>query len=498
MDYEIHDQVVLDFHRSTAPHRFVSAPARTSKSYSAAPEIVHDFFPTVELSDEPWPQAIADQIPAGIQRTVASHHETICWIVAVDYATAKEWDYCWTALIDKNLIEAMGGIIESKANTPNQGNMVIRARWPMLEVDGGPAVRSVIAVKSATNEKSLQGEEIKTCILSEAAEHDERILRKYLLTRCERLIYPTTPKRKAMWAWDMIQAGAESPELGIEHFQYTGNCNPTYDWDRFRRAERKAELAYGTAEEDPEFAEQFLGHWTFNEGKVLPFRWLPNDSYSNVTSHIPPWLPYATWFVSMDYGYDDPACVHFWAVDVDGSIFLASEIYERHLLTSDLVQRIDERCDYLGINVKSYIPDPQKPELTEIMRRLGLPIYDRMKPSELRSREAGYSELRDAIGVNPDTGRPRLMVHSSCEQTIHEWKTIRFKEGHSNEFADGAIVGKDHATDSARHFVRSRVRGDRREATWVDQWTRQQKEILKSKDREQMRRSSSVYAEVAA
>lgn len=475
--YRVMQPVVADFHKSRAPHRIISAPARTSKSYSAAPEIVHDFFPSFLERD--------GEIARDEQgRPIAEHSETICWIVATDYKTAKEWDYAWNVLLDKKLIESFGGVIEASFNSPNSGNMAIRVVWPWMASTDGNAVRSILETKSATNERSLQGEEIRTCILSEAAEHDERIVRKYLLTRCGKIIYPTTPKRKAMWLHEMIVSGQEDPELGIDHFQYDGHCNPTYDWERFRRAEKKAALNYGKPEEDPEFAEQFLGLWTFEGGKVFPFRWLEDGSPSNVIHKLPHWISTATWFVSLDYGFDDPAVAIFWAVDPAGDVMGVSEIYETHLTPGDFVRRIVDRMEEMRIVPDHIVPDPQHPVCTEILRRHGLNVFDLMRPADLRARDAGYQELRDALALDPATNRPRMSFYAAgCPRTINEFKKIRFKEGHSNEFSEAAIVGEDHGIDASRHFIRSRLKAKADNRDWVREFLADRKRQEREKTR---------------
>jgi hypothetical protein len=455
LGYETHQPVVDTFHQSVKPHRIISAPARTSKSYAAAPEIVHDFFPEVD----------ADARAQGVWK--AMERETICWIVAMDYDNAKEWDYAWQYLIDSNIIESIGGKIEAQTNSPKQGNMRIVVKWPFPTV-GAQVARSILQVKTASNEKTLQGEEVKTCILSESAEHEERIVRKYLLTRCQNIIYPTTPKRKALWLYEMIQAGEETEDLGIEHFQFTRFCNPRYDHERYERSRRKAELTYGSAQEDPEFMEQFEGSWTFDGGKVIPFRWVEDGRPTNVVQRIPTWVAAGTWYVSLDYGYTDPAVALFWAVSETGEMVLVNEIYEKNLNPMAFVEMIEERVEDLSIRVKQVIPDPQQPMVTDILRKHGLPLWDRRKASEVRDRAGGFEALRDAMAIDPATGRPTMRVYEpGCPRTVAEWKAIRFKDNATNEFATGAIHGEDHATDAARYFLMSRPKADVGERDWV-------------------------------
>ena len=466
--YKIFAEPVKKFHLSTARHLVVSAPARTSKSYAAAPEAIHDFFPRYELVKK----------EDGTTEAIAERAETILWMVAVDYSMAKEWDYAWAQLIDNRLIEKFGGKVEQHYNSPNQGNLLIRAAWPFLKSPTGGVVRSVLQVKSASNEKTLQGEQVFTCIVSEAAEHTPDLLRKYLETRCLRIIYPTTPKRKAKWLYDLAQKGALNPALSVEHITFTKECNPTYDWEGYRIAREKSRLTFGAPENDPGFLEQFEGVWTFEGGKVLPFRWIEDGRGEiNVIKRLPPWVYNATWFGCVDYGYNDPTFIGFIAADPSSSDFiLVSEVYQRGLVPADIVAWARKREADLGIRVSQWVPDPQEPMLTEVMRRAGLPLFHAQNPAYLRDRAAGFGELRDLLAVNPETQRPRLQIHHSCENTIREMTDIRFKEGVRDEFGDGALIGADHAIDGLRAFARSRPRASGGDSDWYKQWLAKQRE----------------------
>jgi hypothetical protein len=470
--YKIYDTPVRDFHLSTARHRIVSAPARTSKSYAAHPEAVHDFFPRYTL----------EKGANGKTRVVAERAETIIWMVATDYSMAKEWDYAWVQLIDRKLIEKFGGKIEAHYNSPNQGNLLIRVLWPFTDADGIPA-RSVMQVKSASNEKTLQGEQVYLCIVSEAAEHDADLLPKYLEPRCHSIIYPTTPKRKAKWLYDLMQRGKQSPALSVESFTFTKKCNPKYDWAGYKIAKEKSRLTWGSPENDPGFLEQFEGLWTFEGGKVLPFRWLEDGrGETNICKRLPHWVHGATWYAAMDYGYNDPCGVGFYAFDPGSDeIVMASEIYQRGLVPSDVVEWSRKRERDLGIRIHQWIPDPQEPLLTEVMRRAGLPLFHNASPGYLRDRAAGYAELRDALSINPATGRPRMTVHASCENAIREMTDIRFKDEAKNEFKEGALVGEDHMIDASRALLRSGVRAVVRNEDWLA-------------DFQQKRRANAAYA----
>lgn len=453
--------VVWSFHLDEHPFQVISAPARTSKSWSSSPEAVHDFFP------------LFDEEAYKRNEFVAKSSENIVWLVGVDFNTIKEWDYCWTYLIDRGLIEQLGGEIESAQNNPRQGNMLIRVRWPFKTAEGDPC-RSILEAKSANNERALQGEEVRTAILSEAAEHDKRILEKYLGTRCGRIIFPTTPKRRALWLWEFFQAGADDESLGVAHFQFTRFCNPTYDHERYDRAKAKSVLTYGAIENDPEFMEQFEGEWTFEGGKVIPFRWVQevDGPACNVVQEIPSWVADATFYVALDYGYNDPAVALFVAIAPDDQKLILSEVYERGLEPVAFTNMAKKRREDLGLEIAYWLPDPMQPFLTDILRQHGLPLYEHMRRNEITDRAAGLQRLRDELSVDPATNKPKLQVHASCENTILEWKNVRFKDAARDEFSGNSIVGGDHSLDAIRYLLMSRPKPNAMDLDWIEKFQR--------------------------
>jgi hypothetical protein len=454
---------VLDVHKSKASTIIASAPARTSKSYTFGHgEMVHSFFPKVDNETK------RPLIPKG-------NDAVRSWIVGTDYSTIKEWDYCWTDLIDNGLIENWGGRVEKANNNPVQGNMIIVATFG--RTPDGQKCRSILQGKSASNERSLQGEAVCDALLSEAAEHDERVVNKYLKTRCERLLLPTTPKRKAMWLYDWIQAGEEDPRLSIDSFVFTPRCNPAYDWDRFHEAQLLAEsrTGPGRAHEDPEFAEQFLGMWMFEGGKVLPFRWLDLEDGrpSHVVDEPPEGIDWAEWFVSCDYGYDHAACALWWAKLPDEQVHIAAELYERNLNPSAFVNRIRAITSELGVKPAYYVGDPRRPEVADLMAQKGLPLYPR-DAKLMKERAGSHAALVELMSIDPDTGHCRFSISDECTSTITEWKNLRRKDGWTgDEFAKAALApkSKDEAYDAARYGACTVVR-ERRGSYQNDMKTR--------------------------
>lgn len=477
--YEIYTDEVRRMHESTARVKIMSAPARTSKSYSAAADVLWDCFPDF------WRTKDGTIYPMPLPN---SQHTRLIWIVAPDYKLAKEFDYLYSWLVDNRGKYGFGYQLEKAQNSPDQGAMKIQILWGKDWT--GSQVRTVIEGKSSTNEKSLQAEEVYRVILSEAADQDERVWAKYLSTRYGAALFPTTPKVKADWIRKMIEQGAENPRLKVESFDYDGRCNPGYDWERYWIEHAKAEsrmaapettlaqneavppsLANGHdcfgigehcyASRDPHFAEQFMGRWTYAESRVLSFRWKAlGKRISHVIEHLPDWVQHADKYVSMDYGFTDPAAAAYFAVHHDGTVIMLHEIYQPGLTPEEFAQRVLEVPREKGWRIKQFLSDPRKPEVLRHFQRLGVACM-RVDKNRQSDRQAGFMAIQDYLSDDPILGRPKLFISRHCTHAIDEMKLLRRKDGHTgDEFSTAAIAGADHLCDSLRYFLTVFPRAD--------------------------------------
>jgi hypothetical protein len=465
LEYEPNHQVVWDYHDSDARLRIVSAPARTSKSYSAAHDLLVEGLPELErLPNGLW-------VPGETQ---------LNWVVGIDYATTKEFDYLWLHLVDGRLSELFN--VESARKNPDQGNM--RIVLNLGKTKKGQASRVIYEVKSANHERSLQGEEVHRCILSEAAEHPPKVWDQYLSTRVGRATWPTTPKQAARWIYDQILSGEQDPELSIDSFTFPPEANPTYNWDRYHIEERKAQQRArrergprAEAKDDPWFAEQFLGQWVFYEGSVLPFHEEQSfTGWSHLVDDVPAWAPAGYWAWSFDAGYNDPYAGLLWVIGLDGTMVVVDEFYERKLGDHEVVDRVREIEQRHRVEPQCYVGDPKKPQLTKILHQHGLPVFN-TNPNKTAKRAPGFRLLINLMSEDPKTGRPKLFVHKRCGQLIREMQNIRHKPDVRDEYGEGSMVGDDHALDALRygamvlHMRRPRVQDQK--LWWRDYGHRQ-------------------------
>jgi hypothetical protein len=469
--YRTHEPAVDAFHNSRARTKIVSCPARTAKSYSA------------------WKDILPDILIHGAkaQQGLDPNAKTqIGWIVAPNYVLAKEFDYAWTDLVEKAASVGFKFKIERKINNVSQGDMTIIIDW-CENPNTHERVKDIITVKSATNINVLQGEEVDWAILSEAARLPELVWTKFLSTRVKRSIWPTTPDNSARWIFQEIQRGKSNPALKIESFSFTTRANPGYQYERYWIEHQKAELRGGAvsgliypeddlkgpspdnghdcfnaltecrAMKDDAFAEQFGGQWTFSRGRVVPIRRETGmrGEPSHVVPYTPRWCENADVHIAFDYGYEDYTVVGFWMVGPQ-QVFLRHSIYENHMTADDVVDRVKKiiaENKWEG-RVKRMIGDPKKPEVVEVFRRRGLPIFEMDKKAQA-DRKAGHLELMNFLAVNPKTGEPYMMIHSDNHEIVEEFDALTYKEGVKDPSATGAMIGRDDGYDMTRYFVQS-------------------------------------------
>ena len=488
-DYKVYEQAVADFHESDARTQIISCPARTSKSYSAEKSALPDVI-----------------YPGLVNKETRGGESMLCWVVAPNYDLAKEFDYFYRDLVEKRQTIGFDYRLEKHFNSPKQGNMEICIDWGKNRK--GETVTSRIVTKSATNERSLQSDEVDVAILSEAARLDPIVWSKYLSNRCGRSIWPTTPDIQAAWIWEQIELSKNHPELGIESFNFTGRANPKYNWLRYWTEHAKAEsLITGDitiVPDDPSkapsahnghncfdsliacpamkqdgFAEQFGGKWVFHRGRVVPLRERETEAGApaHVISHDPAWASHAIWTVSCDYGFVDNAVAGFWMCGPDNTVILRREVYQSGLTADQFVDKIEEEWDWISSHFADpsiyppgqyvpqlprrahrYIGDPKKPEVEALFRRAGLPIWNVNKNAQA-DRNAGHQQLMGYLATDPRTGLPSMFVHEDCKSIINEWRTLRRNDRVGNEGSANSLIGADDGYDMARYFVQTRPSG---------------------------------------
>lgn len=177
---------------------------------------------------------------------------------------------------------------------------------------------------------------------------------------------------------------------------------------------------------------------------------------------IKPW-PLRTWwyrYVVYDYGFQNPSCILFAAVDDRKTIYIYDIIYEERTYISDLAGLIRDRVKREPVDKRFWLADPS------IMRteRDGITIADEWENHGiywgLANNDKRVGIDRVARYLTPDESNNcklyffdvpgmRPLVNEMLE---YHWKELRYGRD-DKELPEEPIKRKDHAMDCLRYLV---------------------------------------------
>lgn len=194
------------------------------------------------------------------------------------------------------------------------------------------------------------------------------------------------------------------------------------------------------------FAGQFFPAW---------------DEHKHVVAmEIPQGLP---WFRSMDWGYNAPGCVFWWAILADGRLYLRSEVKFQHDDVSVVAAKIKARDKELGLTtgkVTTYA-DPAIWAKTGVAKKTGLQgesvgeTFGYLGVPMVRAdndRGNGWMRCHQILRDAPD-GLPWLWVHPDCKYLIRSIPSARSDKA---DLDDVDTTMDDHALDAWRYGAMSR------------------------------------------
>ena len=417
LGYETHHPEVERFHASSARIKVSCCPARSSKSYSAA----HD--------------VLADALIPG----------TRGWTVGPSYVLAeKEFRYIHERLVIER--EKLG-LDKPKTCLTNarSGNLLIEFPWG-----------SIVEGKSADSPGSLLGEAIDWALYSEASQLDRKIRERYvrprLVTKKGRELVPTTPDVKGIWVKDLYDMGLEGHDR-IESFNWDITANPLYDLEEFENAKRD----YGEA--SPVFREQYLGEWVYYGGTVYDF-----DPNVHV---IPPFDIPPSWprVRAIDPGHRDPFAVLWMAVGPQNELYLYQEYYSIEGLPISVHADKIKAMSTMG-DVSPRMRTIVDRSATQVMEDLA---YEGIGGEASNSdRLAGRMRVQEYLlqsyeGVRPHNREgndgfkwPKLYVFNTLTNFASEIQHYRWKEARQIESEKERTEGADHLMDLLRYLVMTR------------------------------------------
>ena len=169
-------------------------------------------------------------------------------------------------------------------------------------------------------------------------------------------------------------------------------------------------------------------------------------------------------FRAMDWGYNDPCCVLWFAVSPGNRVYAYREYYETHVLSSETAKRVralsgDETIAYTaaspdawqcrGMNASGDLPGMS---IAEVFAHGGVPLI-----KADNTRIPGWQRVREYL-ADADDGLPRLLIFESCTNLIRTLPMLTFDENHAEDVAGNC---EDHAPEALRYGLMSRPVGAR-------------------------------------
>lgn len=170
---------------------------------------------------------------------------------------------------------------------------------------------------------------------------------------------------------------------------------------------------------------------------------------------------------SMDWGYKTPGCIHWAALDPEGTAYVFEEYYFQGKTADEVakdVRDIEKRLGLWGKNNRSRVTGPADTQLWEQRGNVGKSkaqeFLDRGVPwvqADKKSRQANAERLAARLGDHAGgTKNPGIVFFSRCRNILRTLPSIQTNPKNVNEPADG---GDDHAYDSVSYLAAYLSRG---------------------------------------
>ena len=161
-------------------------------------------------------------------------------------------------------------------------------------------------------------------------------------------------------------------------------------------------------------------------------------------------------FRAMDWGYNDPCCVLWFAVAPEGRLFVYRELYLRKTLSSEIAKRVKalsagERIAYTVASPDAWqqrgLKGAEGTCIAEVFSKNGVPLL----PAD-NARIPGWQRVRENLAYGAD-GVPYLRIFSTCRNLIRTLPGLIY-DAHDPE--DVSDLCEDHAPEALRYGLMSR------------------------------------------
>ncbi len=167
------------------------------------------------------------------------------------------------------------------------------------------------------------------------------------------------------------------------------------------------------------------------------------------------------WFRSLDWGYNAPGCVLWWAVLADRRLYVRSELKFQRMDVSEVVKRIRERDQELGLkgHITTYA-DPAiwaKTGVAKKTKTQGESVGETFALAKMpmtagdNERYNGWMRCHQILRLAPD-GDPWCLVHPDCRYLT---RSIAGAKSSETDPDDVDTTSDDHALDAWRYGAMS-------------------------------------------
>lgn len=187
-----------------------------------------------------------------------------------------------------------------------------------------------------------------------------------------------------------------------------------------------------------------LGKWVLAEGLVYPFFYEAEHCYNKLPDG------YYDWYVSVDYGTQNPCAMLLWAVDMyNQTAYLEKEYYydgrnsRKQKTDSDYYEDLEELCR--GKEIENIIIDPSAASFKAEIWKHGYFSCMNAKNDVL----AGIRYTASCLKAGA------IKINKLCKNTIAEFKAYSWD---SKSREDKVIKENDHSMDAVRYMAHTVLR----------------------------------------
>jgi phage terminase large subunit len=176
---------------------------------------------------------------------------------------------------------------------------------------------------------------------------------------------------------------------------------------------------------------------------------------------VEPFMVPKSWrrFRAMDWGYNDPCAVLWFAVAPGGRVYAYREYYERRVLSSETARRIRQLTGEETVAYTAASPDAWQNRgmsasgelngmsIAEVFAHGGVPLV-----RADNARINGWQRVREYL-AEADDGLPGLLIFRTCENLVRTLPALTFDE---RFVEDVSPVCEDHAAEALRYGLMSR------------------------------------------